>query len=190
MGGEAVNTIVTSREQILKASRGLIREKGWSAINIRSVAGACGVSVGSIYNYFSSKEELVEAAVESVWKDIFHPPQDPAVLTSIEACVVWLWERMAYGSREYPGFFTLHAVSFLGMEKSGGRQRMEQTWRHILGSLQRVLERDPRIRPGAFDPEFTAEKFADILFSLILSALLRGDCDPAPVLEIIRRTLY
>ena len=38
-----MNTIVTSREEILKASRELIRQEGWSAISIRSVAAACGV---------------------------------------------------------------------------------------------------------------------------------------------------
>ena len=65
-----MNTIVTSREEILKASRELIRQEGWSAISIRSVAAACGVSVGSIYNYFDSKTELVSATVESVWEKI------------------------------------------------------------------------------------------------------------------------
>lgn len=70
-----MNTIVTSREEILKASRELIRQGGWSAISIRSVAAACGVSVGSIYNYFDSKTELVGATVESVWEEIFHRPE-------------------------------------------------------------------------------------------------------------------
>ena len=50
-----MNTIVTSKEEILKNSRELIREKGWAAVSIRSVASACGVSVGSIYNYYDSK---------------------------------------------------------------------------------------------------------------------------------------
>ena len=40
-----MNTIITSKEDILKTSRELIREQGWSAVNIRSVAAACGVSV-------------------------------------------------------------------------------------------------------------------------------------------------
>ena len=48
--GDYMNTIVTSKEEILKNSRELIREKGWAAVSIRSVASACGVSVGSIYN--------------------------------------------------------------------------------------------------------------------------------------------
>ena len=54
-----MNTIVTSKEEILKTSREMIRQQGWSAISIRSVAAACGVSVGSIYNYFDSKSDLL-----------------------------------------------------------------------------------------------------------------------------------
>ena len=49
-----MNTIVTSKQEILKTSRELIQQQGWSAVSIRSVASACGVSVSSIYNYFDS----------------------------------------------------------------------------------------------------------------------------------------
>ena len=53
-----------------------------------------------------------------------------------------------------------------------------------------VLKRDAKIRAGAFTEQLTAERFADVLFSLMLSALLREDYDPATVLEIVCRTLY
>ena len=52
------------------------------------------------------------------------------------------------------------------------------------------MHRDRRIRPDAFTEQFTAEKFADVLFSLMLSALMRQDYDASAVLEIVRRTLY
>lgn len=99
-----MNTIVTSKEDILKNSRELIREKGWAAVSIRSVASACGVSVGSIYNYYDSKAELISATVESVWCEIFHRPQDEAVFQDVQTCVKWMYERMAYGCEQYPGF--------------------------------------------------------------------------------------
>ena len=67
---------------------------------------------------------------------------------------------------------------------------MQQTWQHILDGLCLVLKRDTRVRPDAFTDQFTEEKFADVLFSLMLSALLRQDYDPTAVLEIVRRTLY
>ncbi len=185
-----MNTIVTSKEKILEKSRELIREQGWAAVNIRSVAAVCGVSVGSIYNYFDSKAELVGAAVESVWHEIFHQTEEDTAFQDIMSCIIWIFGRMEYGSREYPGFFTLHSMAFMQEDKANGEERMRRTWRHILDRLSSVLDRDLRIRPDAFNEQFTREKFASALFSLILSALLRQDYNPDTVLEIIRRTLY
>ena len=185
-----MNTAVTSKEEILKTSRELIRRQGWAAVSIRSVAASCGVSVGSIYNYFDSKTDLIGATVESVWCEIFHRPEDDAVFQDVQACVAWIYQRMAYGCERYPGFFTLHSLGFLREDKTAGKQRMQQTWQHILAGLRSVLKQDVRIRPDAFTEQFTAEKFADVLFSQMLSALLRQDYDPSAVLEIVRRTLY
>lgn len=185
-----MNTAVTSKEEILKTSRELIRRQGWSAVSIRSVAAGCGVSIGSIYNYFDSKTDLIGATVESVWCEIFHRPEDDAVFQDVQACVAWMYQRMAYGCERYPGFFTLHSLGFLREDKTAGKQRMQQTWQHILAGLCSVLKQDVRIRPDAFTEQFTAEKFADVLFSQMLSALLRQDYDPSAVLEIVRRTLY
>ena len=67
---------------------------------------------------------------------------------------------------------------------------MQRAWQQLLDALCAVLRQDPRVRPGAFDSRFTPERFADVLFSLMLSAMLRQDFDCAPALEIIRRTLY
>ena len=67
---------------------------------------------------------------------------------------------------------------------------MLNIWEHIRLRLSAVAAQDPNLRPGAFGPSFTADQFAGVLFSLMLSALLRRDYDPSPVLEICRRTLY
>ena len=109
-----MNTVVTSKEQILQTSRELIRQQGWSTVSIRSVAAACGVSVGSIYNYFDSKAELVGATVESVWCEIFHLPDHEAVFRDTEACVTWMYEPHgvwlpAVSGIFHPAFPGIHA---------------------------------------------------------------------------------
>ena len=63
-----LNKTVTSREAILAASQKLVMEKGLQAVNMRTVASVCGVAVGSVYNYFPSKAELLTATVENVWR--------------------------------------------------------------------------------------------------------------------------
>ena len=185
-----MNTVVTSKEKILQTSRELLQQQGWSAISIRAVAAGCHVSVGSIYNYFDSKEDLMGATIESVWCEIFHRSEDAAVFQDTQACISWIYSRMEYGCKAYPGFFSLHSMSLLQQDKFDGRKRMQQTWQHIIDGLCFVLKQDPKVRTDAFHAQFTLEQFADALFSLILSAFLRQDYNADPVLEIVRRVIY
>lgn len=92
-----MNTMITSKEEILKASRELIRQKGWEAVNIRAVAAACGVSVGAIYYYFDSKAELTSAAIASIWQEIFHLPDDVPPPADTKTCILWICERIKEG---------------------------------------------------------------------------------------------
>lgn len=185
-----MNTIVTSKEEILKHSRDLILKQGWDALSVRSVATACDVSVGSIYNYFNSKSELISATIESVWCDIFHNPSDMGTMQDTLTCIAWMYSRIEYGCKEYPGFFAFHSLAFMQEEKQDGKRLMYQTWKHILDGLCTVLKQDANVRPNAFNAQFTPEKFANTLFSLMLSAIFRQDYDPSVVLEIVRRTIY
>ncbi len=178
-----MNPMATSKADILKTSRELIQQNGWAAVNIRAVAAACGVSVGCIYNYFGSKTELVSAAVESIWNDIFHHPEDEAVFQDTLSCIRWMYRQMEYGCQQYPGFFTHHALGFVRQDTDGGKQQMRQTWQHILDALCNVLRHDAKIRPDAFTEQFTPEQFAGILFSLMLSAVVQQSFDPSAVLR-------
>lgn len=179
-----------SKQDILRASRELARTEGLAAINIRSVAAACGVSIGSIYNYFDSKSSLLNAVVASIWSDIFHHWEDAFIFQDTEVCVNWIYSRLNYGANQYPDFFSLHSLDFLQEDKTEGKRMMQQIWKHILDALCSVLKRDDKIRPDAFNEELGLEKFADILFSLILSAILRKDYDSQAVVELIRKVLY
>ena len=185
-----MNPMATSKENILQISRKLIQQNGWAGVNIRSVAAACGVSVGCIYNYFESKTDLLSATVESIWSDIFHHPEDEAVFQDTLSCVRWMYKQLEYGCQRYPGFFTHHALGFVQQDTADGKQQMQRAWQHILDALCTVLRNDVRIRADAFTEEFTVEKFAEMLFSLMLSALVRQDFDPSTVLEIVRRAVY
>ncbi len=185
-----MNTAVTSKTAILNVCRELIQTQGPDAINIRAVAKACNISTGSIYNYFNSKYDLIAATVESVWYDIFHFPENKEMFDTLISCVKWTFDSLRKGDEKYPGFFTMHSVSFIGEEKSDGQQRMAQSWIHIKEVLSTALANDPNVRPDAFDDSFTQRDFTEILFSLIISALLQHNYDCSGILGLIRRVIY
>ena len=104
--------------------------------------------------------------------------------------MVWVFESMRKGDEKYPGFFTLHSMSFIRAEKASGQQLMERSWRHIQEGLSVVLMNDKSVRRDVFDENFTQEKFVEIIFSLIISALLRQDYDCTAIVGMIRRVIY
>lgn len=57
------------REKLLEEAKYQVMNQGYSAMTIRSVAGACGVGVGTVYNYFASKDMLVAAFMLEDWMD-------------------------------------------------------------------------------------------------------------------------
>ena len=81
-------------------------------------------------------------------------------------------------------------MAFLPETKADGKRRMQQSWDHIQRALTAVLTRDPNVRPDAFAGDLTPEQFAQVLFSLLLSALLRQDYDPTAALALARTVLY
>lgn len=185
-----MNKNITSKEKILEAGCDLVRKEGWSAMNIRRVAALCGVSVGSIYNYFDSKAEFVKDVVGSIWREIFHLPESSKEKLDALGTVKRLYRCMEIGNRRYPGFFSLHSLGFEGMERLGGKMRMLEEWEHILHVLIAAFERDPNVRPDAFTEEFTPEMFANLLLSFLIAAVVRGNYDAKPVIELVRRMLY
>ena len=70
------------REQLLAEAKKQISERGYANTTIRSVAGECGLAVGTVYNYFPSKDMLIASFMAEDWlectKDIRkNSPDDP-----------------------------------------------------------------------------------------------------------------
>ncbi|WP_205698867.1 TetR/AcrR family transcriptional regulator [Conexibacter sp. SYSU D00693] len=78
-----------TRRRLLDAARELITEKGVAGLRIQEITEGAGVALGSFYNHFASKEELVEAVVgeslSALAETVSRPTgadQDPAELVS------------------------------------------------------------------------------------------------------------
>lgn len=65
------NRPVISKEQILDAAYEIATTKGLGALSIRAVAAACGVAVGTVYNSYPTKSDLVNDVVGRFWQRAF-----------------------------------------------------------------------------------------------------------------------
>lgn len=69
------------RKQLLSQCLNIIADKGYAAITMRQIATGLGVSTGTLYHYFPSKENLFEQLVEY----ISYQDTSEAVLAELKA---------------------------------------------------------------------------------------------------------
>lgn len=58
-------------QQLLAEARRQVATVGYAKTTVRSVAAACGIAVGTVYNYFPSKETLIASFVAEDWKRVY-----------------------------------------------------------------------------------------------------------------------
>jgi AcrR family transcriptional regulator len=63
---------LATRSELVRAGRELFGEKGLYDARIEDLADRAGIAKGTLYLYFRSKEELVQAVVEAGFDDLAH----------------------------------------------------------------------------------------------------------------------
>jgi AcrR family transcriptional regulator len=125
------------RQQILDAALAVFSERGFHAANVSDVAAAAGVSQGTIYWYFDSKEELLTAAILSFFLQF---GQDSlAGLDGQESAtgkLRILGRGMAQLGREAEGLFTLFLEYWASSTRRG---EVGEWWAGILTEYKDVI---------------------------------------------------
>ncbi|MBQ9613405.1 MAG: helix-turn-helix transcriptional regulator [Lachnospiraceae bacterium] len=57
-------------EKMLRAARKILLEEGYDQLTIRRIAGECGTAVGTVYNYFPSKDYLAAGVMLGDWRKL------------------------------------------------------------------------------------------------------------------------
>lgn len=63
------------RKEIIKAARKLFREKSYADVTMAGLMKSLNIAKGTIYHYFASKEELLEAVVEDLMAEALEKKQ-------------------------------------------------------------------------------------------------------------------
>lgn len=61
--------IPDAREHILKTAKEIVSTQGIDALNMRSVSRSCDIALGTIYNYFPTKADLLAELMAGYWDD-------------------------------------------------------------------------------------------------------------------------
>jgi AcrR family transcriptional regulator len=140
------------RQQILEAAFEVFSQKGFSAATVSDVAARAGVSQGTIYWYFDSKDELLSQALLSFFDDV-----GQGAMQALEQCTTASAKLRALGealvgfAASTRGLLTL----FLEFWASGAlRQEVGPIWIGLLVEYKDLVVGiiDEGVRNGEFRP--------------------------------------
>jgi AcrR family transcriptional regulator len=109
---------VATRERILSAVAELIEQGDLDELTMPGVAKASGVSLRTVYRYYATREQLVEAAGRWIGDELFKHPY-PRDLDEVAN----LYEEGCRDFDERPGLARALAQSQLGQRARGYRRR-------------------------------------------------------------------
>ncbi|MDY0290372.1 MAG: TetR/AcrR family transcriptional regulator [Sphaerochaeta sp.] len=185
-----MNSKLISQEGILSAGKELVAQGGITALSIRTIAQRCNISVGSVYNYFPSKGELLITTIESIWQEIIYDEQTMPRELGFSDHILYLFNNIQKGFEKYPAFFTVHPMSLAQAQKKSGRAVMQHYFTGMKDGLLKALQQDPHAKKELFSDTFTPPDFVDFIFSNILTLLMQGNPSCDHLLEIVRRVVY
>lgn len=77
-----------TRERLVVAARQVFEEKGFDATRMGDIAVAAGVSHGTVYTWFPTKEDALHATVDSVTEEMYSVLSTPDISDPIERIAV------------------------------------------------------------------------------------------------------
>lgn len=91
------------RQELLSKCFELFADKGYAAITMRQIAQGLGVSTGTLYHYFSSKQVLFEQLVEELVESDLH--RATAELKDVQTLEKRIDKAFGFISRNQESFF-------------------------------------------------------------------------------------
>lgn len=174
----------TDEKVLIEADRKILKKEGIKAVNMRSIARYSNVSLGSIYNYYKDKDELLLAIVKSIWVEIAQGRNIKA--DSFNEAFARLYDSIDEGNRIYPDFLKIHFTSFTNISQS--RRAMDEIIGHIKDFLLLSLSEDKAVK-NIFDIDFSQSDFVNFIFENMMTLLLRNEGKDY-LLKIIEKLLY
>jgi AcrR family transcriptional regulator len=163
--------VLARREQITRVALTLFLDRGYHNTTVREIAQAADLSVGSLFNYFRSKGEILHflydqahMAVEAAIQDALDPSPDP------EAAFRKAFGRFLQVVDRYQTHVLLVYQEFKSLDASAKKLVMDRE-RRIAEIFQRIVEAG--IAAGCFAPRALPVAVHDILVMGHLWALRR-----------------
>lgn len=176
----------TLHNTILDLAREMAHKTGPDSINIRTLADRAGIAAGTVYNYFSSKDDILLALTEEYWRntliEMHEIIKEKIFYKQLEEIYAFLSERIMQSAGMLMGS--------LSNVQAVGRDRMQNMQQVLCSALIKRMENDVTIRNDIWSETFSMGQYANFIIMNIMMLLQMKVLDIGFFIEIVKRTLY
>lgn len=151
------------RENLLAEAKRQVTELGYSAMTIRSVATACGVGTGTVYNYFPSKDMLVASFMLEDWMLCMQAiEQGSAEAEDTKAALYCMYQELLNYKEKHKKLFADENAEASYVASSAQRHHLLRE--QLAEPLKTWTRRQEKV-----DAEFLAEFIAENMLTLTMA---------------------
>jgi AcrR family transcriptional regulator len=174
---------------LVQAAERVFSDRGYHATSIRDIAREAGFSVGGVYQFFASKDELYLRVVDEQWQHFFSLLSQASQAPDARQRLLALTEAMFTAFEQRKGFFKLFlsergrlSATFTG-EIAARVGEHTRRLRALIVELMRAGVAEGLLRP--VPPEMLASAYVGIVHNCIFEALASGADRPARPAAVI-----
>lgn len=177
-----------ARERLIEATISVIFAQSYASVSVDALCATAGVAKSSFYHFFSSKQDLVLAAIESYWQRFEESVLAPTFKNELPPperilCFFELVLERQLSQKALEGHMHGCPAGNLTLELSTLdeliRARMEQFFRDWIGYFEQTLHeaKEQGLVPATLDVALTAQALLAYYEGVIL--LAKGYNDPS-----------
>lgn len=178
------------KEIILSSAKQIALKQGITKINIRSVAQKSGISVGTVYNCYPTKADLLVAVIEDFWSEAFEKINFKTLdgknfYEKIQEVYRNLYAYLHNFKENW-----LEQISLLNaQEKKLGRKKEEEYFAKIHAMIISFMDMDENISSKEWEACISKERTAEFIFDNMLLMLKKDESDFEFFIAILKKLI-
>lgn len=185
-------SVITS-EEILEQAYQLACEQGLRSLSIRSIAVACDVSVGTVYNSYASKTELINDVVGMFWQRAFAETMKTLAAHEGNDFIAFceaLSQSLKNALKEFRKDFLSDLSALSEGDRLSAQKREQQSFIHARAGIKQALLSDPKIKQDQLTGALAPDALAALVWETLIDSARDDMGYDKTLFELLRTTLY
>lgn len=175
---------------ILSKAKEIAINEGVIKINIRTVAKNSGIAIGTVYNYFPSKADLLVAVIQDFWEGAFRDVdwksfRDNDFYDNLEKIYSILYHYL----RKFKENWLEQLALLKTQEKLLGRQKEDEYFQKMRSKIKLLIDMDNNLQQYPWSETISKENIAEFIFENMLIILKKEEEDMNLFIEFLKKIM-